>query len=178
MYLRATMILWVIWGAYWLARAFGGARTTASESFLARVSHLLPLVLGFVLLYSGDHQAANPVVGTFGVLCVAAGLVFAFWARGHLGKYWSGIITLKEGHRLIRTGPYRYARHPIYTGVLLAFFGSALVRGDPRGALAFVIVAVAFYVKSRREEKNLLAHFGDEYVRFQREVKALVPFVF
>lgn len=185
--INATTVLWLVWGVYWLARSWGGAKTEKSESLAARATHLLPLVVGFVLLYSdfaGDTPldtllwARDGVAGLFGVLLVLTGLVFAFWARGHLGKYWSGIITLKEGHRLIRTGPYRYARHPIYTGVLFAFLGSALAVGNGRGILAFLIVAIAFYIKSKREERNLIGHFGDEYVRFQKEVKGIVPYVF
>ncbi len=185
--INATLILWLVWGVYWLARSWGGAKTEKSESHAARVTHLLPLVVGFVLLYA-DQTSATPldallwprdgIPGLTGVLLVLAGLVFAFWARGHLGKYWSGIITLKEGHKLIRTGPYRYARHPIYTGVLFAFLGSALAVGNGRGILAFVIVTIAFYIKSKREERNLISHFGEEYVRFQREVKGIVPYVF
>jgi protein-S-isoprenylcysteine O-methyltransferase Ste14 len=99
-------------------------------------------------------------------------------ARIHLGKYWSGVITLKEGHRLIRSGPYRLARHPIYTGFLTANLGTAITASSGDAFLGFALILVAFLIKIHREEKVLAGEFGDEYTRFRREVAALVPMLY
>lgn len=67
-----------------------------------------------------------------GLLMVICGLAFAVWARIHLGRNWSGTVTVKEDHELIRSGPYGIVRHPIYTGLLLAIAGTAIVFGEWR----------------------------------------------
>jgi len=102
---------------------------------------------------------------------------FAWWARLHLGKLWSGRVTRKEGHRVVDTGPYALVRHPIYTGLLLAFVGSALARGEWRGVLAVLIVLAALWRKLRLEEKWMREQFGENYQQYSRRVAALVPFV-
>ena len=110
-----------------------------------------------------------------GAAVATAGLAFSVWARVHLGKFWSGNVTLKPGHRLIRSGPYALVRHPIYTGILLAMLGTALALDQFRGVLALVIATQAFVRKLRIEEHWLTEELGSEYVQYRREVKALVP---
>jgi protein-S-isoprenylcysteine O-methyltransferase Ste14 len=63
-------------------------------------------------------------------------MLFSVWARVHIGRNWSGVVTIKEGHELVDTGPYALVRHPIYTGLLVAFIGSAFARGNWSGVLA------------------------------------------
>ncbi len=107
-----------------------------------------------------------------------AGLAFStVAARRHLGRNWSGTVTLKEDHELIRTGPYRRARHPIYTGMLVGFIGSAISLGEVRGVVAVGLVIVAFLIKIRLEERWMTESFGDAYRRYRTEVKALIPYL-
>ena len=92
-----------------------------------------------------------------------------------VGAKWSSEEQLKQGHELILRGPYRLVRHPIYTGLLLAFLGSALALGELRGLLAFAILAVSFWFKLRLEERWMREQFGGAYADYMRRVKALVP---
>jgi protein-S-isoprenylcysteine O-methyltransferase Ste14 len=108
---------------------------------------------------------------------LALGLGFAVWARVHLGRNWSNTVTLKRDHDLVRGGPYRLARHPIYTGALVAVLGTAIARGEWRGLLASAIVFAALWRKLGIEEKLLEEVFGDKYRSYRREVRALIPFV-
>ncbi|MBC7386945.1 MAG: isoprenylcysteine carboxylmethyltransferase family protein [Cryobacterium sp.] len=157
--------------------------TKSSESTLARLQHVVPIAIAFSFLFGGKWNFLHlndPILRTafweiLGTLITASGLLLAVLARKHLGKYWSGIITLKEGHRLIRTGPYRFARHPIYTGFLVAAFGSAVCLGKERGIYAVLLMGIAYVLKIRKEEKILISQFGEEYLIFQQEVKALIP---
>jgi protein-S-isoprenylcysteine O-methyltransferase Ste14 len=110
-----------------------------------------------------------------GAVLLFLGIGFAIWARVHLGQYWSAQVTLKPGHRLIRSGPYALARHPIYTGILLALIGTAVVVDEYRGVLAMLIALETFVRKLRIEERWLTQEFGAEYERYRKEVKALVP---
>jgi protein-S-isoprenylcysteine O-methyltransferase Ste14 len=176
-------VLWLAWGAYWLIVARRVKATKSAESFFDRVKHLAPLHIGFFLifwwppLFTG-RQLQHAVLAWLGMALTIAGLAFAVWARLHLGGNWSGTITLKEGHELIRSGPYHFVRHPIYTGFLTALLGSALIAQSVEALIGFVIVVIALVLKLRREDKLLTQEFGDRYVAFMAEVAALVPFLY
>jgi protein-S-isoprenylcysteine O-methyltransferase Ste14 len=115
------------------------------------------------------------LVGWLAVLATAAGVAVAFWARFHLGANWSGVVTLKENHELIRTGPYRTIRHPIYTGILLAFLGNAVLIGQVRGLLGLAIIWASFYIKARREESFLAQEFGPNFNEHLRHTGMFLP---
>ena len=92
-------------------------------------------------------------------------------------KNWSQAVTVKEGHELITSGPYALVRHPIYTGLLLAFVGCAVARDEWRGLLAVALVFVALWRKLRLDEQWMRAQFGESYEAYSRRVAALVPHV-
>lgn len=108
----------------------------------------------------------------------AVGLVLAIWARRRLGRNWSGEITIKVEHQLIRSGPYKLLRHPIYTGLLAMYAGTALVSGEWLAIIGFAIAAFAYWRKIRLEEANLKVAFGADYDAYSRETWALVPGLF
>ena len=164
--------LWILFGLYWLVSALKRKKTKRRETWAQRLIYTLPLVAAAELLvrpearygWLGAHFVrANPTVEWSGVLLTAAGVAIAFWARWHLGANWSGVVTLKEGHELIRTGPYRNIRHPIYTGILLALFGTVVATGEVRGLLAVAIAWLSFYWKARREASFLSLEFGEKF---------------
>ena len=178
---------WALWVLYWMICAAHVKRTARREPLWSRASHLLPMVIAFGLLasphdsYNGWLFARFVPVGAppklAGSILVLAGLSFAIWARVHLGSNWSGRVTLKQNHELIRTGPYHWVRHPIYTGLLLAIFGTALVVGEWRGLVATALMVVSFWRKLRLEEALMCETFGEEYRRYREHTAALIPFV-
>ena len=87
-------------------------------------------------------------------------------------------MTIKVDHELVTSGPYRMVRHPIYTGLLLAFLGTAIARGEWRGLLAVALALWAFWRKSRVEERLMREQFGGAYEEYSQRVAALIPFVF
>ncbi|HET6238769.1 MAG TPA: isoprenylcysteine carboxylmethyltransferase family protein [Acetobacteraceae bacterium] len=176
--------LWLLWLAVWVISAFRTKPVARAETIGSRLSHLIPLGLGATLLtfhrFGGSWLAMRvypQTVWSFwsGAALVALGLGFAVWARVHLAGNWSGTVTLKQDHSLTRTGPYRLARHPIYTGILLAILGSAIAEAEWRGFVALALVALAFLRKIAIEERFLTAQFGDAYARYRAEVPTLVP---
>jgi protein-S-isoprenylcysteine O-methyltransferase Ste14 len=172
--------LWGVWGIVWFVLAKKVNKTQSSESPFSRALHLVPTVVAFYTIFNWTFFPARlwtpcVEVAILGNVITAAGVCFAIWARVHLGKYWSGIITLKEGHRLIRTGPYRFARHPIYTGMLSGFVGSILVSDKISSLVVVLILAGAYIRKMRMEEKLLTSQFGEEYLTYKREVKMIIP---
>ncbi|MCU1342373.1 MAG: hypothetical protein JWN92_1796 [Candidatus Acidoferrum typicum] len=182
--LRLLEYVWTVFGLYWLAVARGGKATQIGESPFYRLLRLAILVITFTLLFS-DRTAAGflarrfipqlPAIAYAGFLATLVGLAIAVWARIHLGQYWSDKIVLKVDHQLIRTGPYAYMRHPIYSGVLVGVAGTALVLGEWRGLLAFVIMLTNYWVKAEREERILSARFGQEFYDHQQRAGFLFP---
>jgi protein-S-isoprenylcysteine O-methyltransferase Ste14 len=176
---------WLAWALYWAASSLTTKRTRRRESPASRVVHVLPLLIGALLLGWRNvpwpwlalrlwPRAALPYFA--GMALLYAGLAFAVWARLHLGRNWSGTVTVKEDHELIRTGPYAWVRHPIYTGLITAVLGTALASGTVRAALAFVIVTAALLRKLRIEEAFMGETFPAEYAGYRATVPALVPF--
>jgi len=111
------------------------------------------------------------------VAVILMGLALSIWARRALGANWSGFVTVKEGHELVQSGPYRWIRHPIYTGVLLMMLGTGLASGQVHGLLAFPIALTALFLKSRVEERWMASEFGERYAAYRKKSWALIPFV-
>jgi protein-S-isoprenylcysteine O-methyltransferase Ste14 len=180
-------LLWLLWAGYWWLSARDVKATMRSEPSMSRWLHLGPLLIAGALIWTPRtpwpaldvlfRPAGHWQYGV-GVTLTAGGLAFAVWARRHIGRNWSAIVTLKDGHELVTSGPYALVRHPIYTGLLLAFLGSALARGQWRGLLAVAIAALALLRKSRLEERWMRERFGAAYDDYCRRVKALVPLLF
>jgi protein-S-isoprenylcysteine O-methyltransferase Ste14 len=121
-------------------------------------------------------------VGSGGALLLAAvmlvGLLFTWWARIHLGRLWSSVITRKEDHRIIDTGPYGMVRHPIYTGLILALLATAVAEGTVTGLIGSALVIFGIWLKASSEERFLMAELGpDLYGSYCRRVPMLVPFL-
>ncbi|HUY05534.1 MAG TPA: isoprenylcysteine carboxylmethyltransferase family protein [Candidatus Paceibacterota bacterium] len=116
------------------------------------------------------------VVGWIGAALAVLGVAFAVWARFHLGTNWSPVPAVKENHELVTSGPYRYVRHPIYTGVILAAFGAALT-GTIFGMGIFLVVSVMFFLRISKEEEIMLELFPGAYPAYQARTKKLIPFV-
>jgi protein-S-isoprenylcysteine O-methyltransferase Ste14 len=181
---RLTSYAWIAFAIYWTISARGLKRTAERERLWVRFLHMLVTFTGFFLLFSRkvhlgllNHAfiAADGPIRETGVLITWIGVGIAIWARRHIGKNWSGLVTLKQDHQLVCTGPYRWVRHPIYTGLLLAVLGTALVLGEWRGILALAMLIAAHTLKARREEALMVRHFGSVYEDYKRQTGFLIP---
>jgi protein-S-isoprenylcysteine O-methyltransferase Ste14 len=120
--------------------------------------------------------AAWPVTA-LGLAVHAGSFALAAWARGHLGRNWSGAITVKAEHELVRSGPYRLVRHPIYTAMFGMYGGTALVSGELHALLGVALIGVAYARKIPLEEENLRRIFGARYDDYRHASWALIPWV-
>jgi protein-S-isoprenylcysteine O-methyltransferase Ste14 len=173
----AVAAVWVVFWIYWGISAVLSKRgTTSTQGLPLRVVLIVAVILVVRLLHPGSldvHGTVLPVVGT---LIVVAGLGFAVWARVHLGRNWGMPMSQKEEPELVTSGPYRLVRHPIYTGLLTAVVGTALVVNLLLLAVAAVI-AVFFFYSATVEEQNLGAIFPIAYPAYRARTKMLIPFV-
>ena len=184
---RWTVDLWIILMGVWIVGALMTRQTARRQTTSSRLWQTGIVALGAWLLFGSGTGIAwmdvpafpmKPMVAITGVALTLAGVAFAIWARVTLGSNWSGVVTVKQGHTLIRRGPYRIVRHPIYTGILFGLAGTALTRASVHSLLALPVVAFGFWLKSLMEERFMVEQFGEAYLQYRHEVPALVPFVF
>jgi protein-S-isoprenylcysteine O-methyltransferase Ste14 len=182
--LVASGLLWFVFVLYWSAAAARSARAAVSESARSRATHQMLLNLSLLLLFvrvpglGARWMPEGPWPAALGLGLQVACALLAVWARRHLGSYWSGAIQRKEGHVLVRTGPYRKLRHPIYSAMIGMYFATAMVSGELHGLLAFAIVGFAYARKIPLEESVLRSEFGDEWYHYRATTWALVPGVY
>jgi protein-S-isoprenylcysteine O-methyltransferase Ste14 len=179
---------WLSVLAYWAWSARGVKRPASQQSLAVRYfAYVLPLILAAILLGPGHwfgHSwlreqllAHTRPVYAAGLALGMAGAALSIYSRAILGRNWSASVQLKHDHELIQSGPYRFVRHPIYTGFLLLFLGSAIMIGEWRGLISVAIVLVSFLRKLRLEEAWLGRHFGPAYQEYRHRTKALIPAV-
>lgn len=181
---QVALIPWYVFAGFWAITALRVKPTKAREKSLDRLITLVVVVVAYELLFA-RWLRIGPLGMRFvpqkdwirfvGIVLTWLGTILAIWARYCLGEYWSARVTLKEGHQLIRSGPYAFVRHPIYGGMLIACVGTALVIGEWRGVLAVVLLVSAHSRKAVREERMLTREFGEEYAAYRRSTGFLLP---
>ena len=177
--------LWLVWAVTWAVTSSWVKPIAWSATWQEQLAYRVPLWLAALLLVVPHWPRPleiqiiphSETSGAVGALLTALGLGFAIWARQVLGRNWSSDVAVKEKHELIRSGPYALARHPIYTGMSLAFVGTAVAIGDWRAFIAAAIAIASFIYKLRLEERLMRETFGAEYDAYAGRVKALVPFL-
>jgi protein-S-isoprenylcysteine O-methyltransferase Ste14 len=195
-------LVWGLWAVSWVAASFWADRATRRPPAATQIPYRAMTLTGFALLFgivaggSGEQAGAIQDTTSFGlrlfdfrlwpvsaslgwsmVALAVLGFGFAWWARIHLGRLWSGFVSRKEGHRLVDTGPYRLVRHPIYTGIDAASFAVLVVKASPLALAGFVLVVWGYWLKARIEERFLREELGSEaYDAYARRVPMLVPF--
>jgi len=175
----ALGLAWLVFWIYWLASA-----VSAKASVAGGIQRRLPMtgltalsVFVVVRVFRGGGLAVHsPILGAIGTVLFVSGLGFAIWARVHLGTNWGMPMTQRVEPELVTSGPYRFVRHPIYSGLLLAVVGTALATNFLGLAVA-VILGAYFYYAATVEERNLVAAFPTAYPAYREHTKKLIPFL-
>jgi protein-S-isoprenylcysteine O-methyltransferase Ste14 len=180
------LVFWVAWLASWGVAAFWSNRTEKRGNFVAEIAFriLFWASATFLLAPFSDHHYAqvqlwhlNAALKWILVALTATGFLFVWWARIHLGRLWSDWLTKKAGHHVVDTGPYRLVRHPIYSGLIIAAFATAIEKGTSFALFGAALLTFAFYTRARREERFLRLELDeDAYDAYARKTAMLVPF--
>ncbi len=184
--------LWIAFIATWNIAMIWTAKARSRGAAGLSLAYLAGYVVGFGLLFAAAFGRVGHLLppgaltplwtgGMAGdaALIAVEGVAFAFawWARIHLGRLWSGMLTLRDGHRVVDTGPYRLVRHPIYTGFIGASWTLALLVATPAALVGAVVLTVVMTVKARTEEALLRREIGrNDYDAYARRTPMLVPF--
>jgi len=182
--INVVSALWLAWVLSWVLAARWSGATVVRQSRRDRLLHGVFMWAGSLLLFfppAAIGPLGTPIFTSSASLAWAAvalallGLGWTWWARIHLGRLWSSSVTLKADHALVRSGPYRITRHPIYTGLLIAFVATALLRDNAAGALGLVLLSFGLRLKVGQGEQLLSQHFGAAYLQYRAQVSALLP---
>ena len=178
------IIPWAVFVLYWIYGALKTRRTVSTESSASRYGMVLLEITGFVLVFleypkiEWLARRAFPesyALAATGVALTWTGIAIAVWARYHLGQNWSARVTIKQDHQLIRTGPYAWFRHPIYSGLDLAALGGVLAMGEVRSVIGLFLIVLGYWIKARTEERMLSAQFGEAFEEHCRHTGFLLP---
>jgi protein-S-isoprenylcysteine O-methyltransferase Ste14 len=175
---------WILFSIYWSAAAKNSTPAKDSESDRSRGIHEALVTAGQLLLFipiPGLVQSFVPhslAWALLGLAIEALSISLAVWARHHLGQNWSARVQIKVDHQLIRTGPYRLLRHPIYTAVLGMCIGTTLVSGQVHALVGTALAIAAYWRKLRMEESKLREAFGPQYDDYRRATWGFIPGLF
>jgi protein-S-isoprenylcysteine O-methyltransferase Ste14 len=178
--------MWITWAAIWFLGALRTKRAQVRLKSAEALTYIVPTLLGAWLFFAERRALVRfglwrpaipelPWLMWLGAAMTLTGLLFAIWARLYLGKNWSGLVQVKHDHELIRGGPYRFVRHPIYSGVLLALIGTAVARRNLWSFAGVALVWLGFWLKSRLEERFMVETFGAQYEDYRRSTGGILP---
>ena len=185
--ISSLLFLWIAFIVFWRVMSYFVKLPREKAPIAERIDYNVPLVLGFALLVmSFGSWAWQPLTASIlphtkllefiGFMVTLAGLLIAIWARAVLGANWNHSIAVLERQRLVTHGPYAVMRHPIYTGFLLMFLGTAAAIGTVGGAIGFLLLLSSCWVKLLSEERMMMKRFPGAYEEYAKRVKRLIPF--
>lgn len=183
-WLHMAEFAWFVFLIYWFVSARKLKAVKRHEPRGERLVQMALMAGAYVLLFEdrlgygwlgSRFLPVSAVIGAIGVAVTGVGIAIALWARWHLGENWSAMVTLKEGHELIRSGPYGWVRHPIYTGMLVAFAGTAMALGEYRGLISLGIAVTILYGKAKKEERFLAEEFGERFSEHAHQTGMFLP---
>ena len=170
-------ITWAAFWIYWLLSAVSAKQSIRGRRRIPMTGATALAVFVLVRAFRGGSLAVqSPVLGAIGAVVFGSGLALAVWARVHLGRNWGMPMTQRAEPELVTSGPYRFVRHPIYSGLILGVVGTALAT-DLIGLIIAVVLGAYFYYSASVEEQDLIATFPKAYPAYRHATKMLIPFV-
>jgi protein-S-isoprenylcysteine O-methyltransferase Ste14 len=177
-------IVWIAWIVSWGLAAFWRGRTVKGTPLKDSWPYMALTVVGAILFFHTTSRRLQSTMlwhvgldGAYALVAItAAGFLFTWWARIHLGKLWSGAVTIKESHRVVDTGPFALVRHPIYFGLIVAIIATGIAKANVPALIGLVLLLLGIFVKARLEERVLRRELGPAYEAYAKRVPMLIPF--
>jgi protein-S-isoprenylcysteine O-methyltransferase Ste14 len=168
---------WLVFWIYWLASA-ASSKESVKTGWRPRLTGVTAIGVFLIagVLRSGSLAVHSVILEAIGAVLFVCGISLAVWARLHLGRNWGMPMTQRAEPELVTSGPYRFVRHPIYTGLLIAVLGTALVN-NLLGLIVVAALLAYFYYSGTVEERNLAATFPQAYPEYKSKTKMLIPFL-
>jgi protein-S-isoprenylcysteine O-methyltransferase Ste14 len=172
----SVLLIWIVFWLYWLIAAVESKHS--AHTGRARLPGLTIVVMLLVIrIFKPDTVLVHSLaVEVAGMIVFVAGLGLAVWARIYLGRNWGMPMTQKDEPELVTSGPYRFVRHPIYSGILLGILGSAIAT-NVYWLIALAVVGPYFIYSATVEERNMASTFPTAYPSYKAATKMLIPFV-
>lgn len=171
---------WIAFWLYWIAAAF---RTKSSQPRWGQFAFVRILIVIVIILLdrvTAFHRyrsvTHNPVLQGIGLAIFLLGLGLAIWARLYIGRNWGMPMSRKNDAELVTTGPYRFIRNPIYSGILLGAIGTMLAV-SLYWLVPVVLVGAYFIYSAVIEARDMGARFPDTYPAYKQSTKMMIPFI-
>jgi protein-S-isoprenylcysteine O-methyltransferase Ste14 len=174
---------WAVLFLAWVPGYFTAKKTIKRPNPVSRVIAFILIFGGFGFLFSDrGHEILqltpqNTAFGLAGLVIDLIFVAFAIWARITIGRNWSNAITLKEGHELVKTGPYAVVRHPIYTGMFFAALGAALTIGSLFAYVGAICLLAGMLIRIHDEDALMAQQFPQEHAAYRAQTKTFIPFI-
>jgi protein-S-isoprenylcysteine O-methyltransferase Ste14 len=179
----ASAAIWIAMIVYWNISARNIRPVAKAEDAKSTVRRQLLLNVAILMLFipvpglTRQFLAPTRAAIATGFAVQTGSALFYFWTKQYLGRFWSSAVAIMKDHQLVRSGPYRLIRHPLYTGMLGMFFGTAVVSGQYHALIGAALGVIAYWGKIRIEERALREAFGAEYDDYKRHSSALIPWL-
>ncbi len=176
--------IWAGFLGFWTLTARPQGQAQRQESARSRATHRLLMNLGLLLLFIPIPHLLQHFLAPdawhvpVGLVIMALATLLHIWARLHLGRNWSSQVMIKVDHQLIRTGPYRRVRHPIYTAILGLAIGTALVSLRITSLVGAGLIIAAYVRKLLLEEQGLAERFGEAWQAYRTSSWRLIPLIY
>lgn len=176
------MFAWIATGVFFLIGMLRANRISQREDGVARLLDALLLWGGYYFLFvpfvpwpALNRRFAPLTLAPLAAGIAILGLILVIFSRYYLGRYWSGTVALKQDHKLIQNGPYRFVRHPLYTGLILAAFGTATAFGLWHRLLGAGLLLACVLRRAHKEDSLMQTRFGAEFEQYRRRTGQIVP---
>ncbi len=175
----AAACLWLSQPAFSTMEAKRDQRSDRSSIIVILLMSSLSVVVSVVeWAYYNDAVESSLIITLLGALLLVTGIGIRVWAIQTLGKHFTATVMLNDDHRLVRSGPYQWVRHPSYLGAFMAILGCPVFLNAYWAVLiAFMAMTIAYYLRIGVEEKMLSAYFGEQYGEYQQNTKRIIPFI-
>jgi len=180
----SVIVLWIMFevidAVFILKVRHGGGpikRDDKGSNLFLRLSLYVSLIVAFLLAINTIAVLPDWLFYP-GVVLMVAGILVRQWAFFTLGRFFTLTVSVQENQKVVDNGPYRFIRHPSYSGMFLTVTGIGVALQSWAGTLVIAVLAgLAIGYRIRIEEKFLISELGDDYIRYMKRTKRLIPFV-